>query len=102
MYACNNGRFDVVNYFSVRRINLNVLDLDGKSLLVKTLLAEQYELASKLIIRGADVDFRNSDGQTALTIAINLRRIPMAKYLLVNGANPHIEDRTSKDSCDYA
>jgi len=26
----------------------------------------------------------------------------MAKYLLANGANPHIEDLTSKDSCDYA
>ena len=26
----------------------------------------------------------------------------MAKYLLANGANPHIEDSTSKDSCDYA
>ena len=26
----------------------------------------------------------------------------MAKYMLANGANPHIEDLTSKDSCDYA
>lgn len=26
----------------------------------------------------------------------------MAKYLIGNGANPHVEDITSKDSCDYA
>ena len=57
MHACTHARFEVVNYLSVRRIDLNVQDQDGKSLLVKTLLAEQYELASKLIIRGADVDF---------------------------------------------
>jgi len=26
----------------------------------------------------------------------------MAKFLLANGANPHIEDESGKDSCDYA
>jgi DNA primase catalytic subunit len=57
MHACVHARFEVVNYLSVRRIDLNVQDQDAKSLLVKTLLAEQYELASKLIIRGADIDY---------------------------------------------
>jgi len=33
---------------------------------------------------------------------VELRRIPMAKFLLANGANPHIEDESGKDSCDYA
>ena len=26
----------------------------------------------------------------------------MAKYLIINGANQHLEDKTEKDSCDYA
>lgn len=71
MHACQHAKFDVVNYLSVRKVDLNIQDSEGRSLLMKCLLAEQYELASKLITRGADIDFVNQqNGQTALTIAI--------------------------------
>lgn len=31
-----------------------------------------------------------------------MQRIPIAKYLVVNGANVHLEDGSGRDSCDYA
>jgi len=40
MHACFHGRFDVVNYLSVRKVDLNILDQDDRSLLVRALLVE--------------------------------------------------------------
>lgn len=57
MYAASYDNFDVVNYLSVRGLNLDVEDREGKTLLLKTLLAEKYELASKLLSRGASINF---------------------------------------------
>ena len=57
MYAAVHKMFDLVNYFSVRGLPIDVEDREGKSLLLHTVLAENYELATKLISRGASVDF---------------------------------------------
>lgn len=35
-------------------------------------------------------------------MSLIMRRVAAAKFLLVNGANAHYEDRTGRDSCDYA
>ena len=35
-------------------------------------------------------------------MALIQRRISVAKFLLANGAFPHLEDSTGRDSCDYA
>ncbi len=57
MYAAVHKMFDLVNYFSVRGLPIDVEDREGKSLLLHTVLAENYEIATKLISRGASVDF---------------------------------------------
>lgn len=49
IYAAGYGNFDAVNYLSIRGVNLDVEDREGKSLLLKTLLSEKYEVATKLI-----------------------------------------------------
>jgi ankyrin repeat protein len=49
MYAAQYGNFDAVNYLSIRGVHLDVEDREGKSLLLRTLMSEKYELASKLI-----------------------------------------------------
>jgi ankyrin repeat protein len=57
MYAAQYGNFDAVNYLSMRGVHLDVEDREGKSLLLRTLMAEKYELATKLIQRGAKVNY---------------------------------------------
>lgn len=57
MYAAIYGNFEAVNYLSVRGLMLDVEDREGKSLLLRTLLAEKYDLASKLLSRGATVNY---------------------------------------------
>ena len=48
----------------------DVEDREGKTVLVRVLEAYKFELATKLIRRGADVNSVNREGRTALTIAI--------------------------------
>jgi uncharacterized protein len=100
--AILHRKFEAVNYLSVRGLNLNVCDSEGRSLLLRVLMEEKSDLAKNLIQRGADIDFRNHDGTTALSMAIQMQRIPIAKYLVVNGASAHLEDGSGRDSCDYA
>ena len=57
MYAAQYGNFDAVNYLSMRGVHLDVEDREGKSLLLRTLMAEKYELETKLIQRGAKVNY---------------------------------------------
>ena len=80
----------------------DVEDREGKTVLVRVLEAYKFELATKLIRRGADVNSVNREGRTALTIAILQHRVPIVEYLLKNQANPHIEDFQGRCSCDYA
>ncbi len=35
-------------------------------------------------------------------MAVEQLRLEAVKFILENGANPHIEDFTGRDACDYA
>ena len=56
MYAAIIGNWETVNYLSIRGILLDVEDKEGKTLLFRAVAGEQYELASKLLRRGANVN----------------------------------------------
>jgi len=55
-------------------------------------------------MRGADINHCNKiTGLTPLHMAIEARiNSKVIKFLLVNGANPHIEDYNGLDCCDKA
>ena len=54
-------------------------------------------------MRGANVNFQNSDYRTPLHLAIEKKLpSPILKMLLKLGANPHMEDKNGKDCCDKA
>ena len=52
----------------------------------------EFEIALKLIKRGANVNFVNSRHQTPLLQCIETMNIDGISFLLANDANPHIED----------
>ena len=81
---------------------LDIEDRDGKTVLMRALWGENFELATKLISRGANINAVNREGRTALTHAVSEKRLSIIDFLLKNGANPHIEDLSGKDCCDYA
>ncbi len=63
---------------------------------------EQFELAQKLLKRGASVDIVDSHGKTYLVQCLEAGNYNAVGFLLHNNANPHIEDNQGHDACDYA
>ena len=54
------------------------------------------------MVRGAQIDYVNRNGNTALHICIENNRKEAVKFLLSKGANPHIMDLDGQDACDKA
>ena len=52
--------------------------------------------------RGADINLVNRDGKTALSILVQRHYLDQVRFLLEKGADPHIEDLSGRDACDYA
>lgn len=102
MFSSIRNKTGIVNYLSLRAQMLDSEDNNHITILVHQILQGRYIMASRLLKRGAKVDFVNSDGHTALHICIDNRLIEQCKFLLQNGANPHIMDIQGRDVCDKA
>ena len=59
-------------------------------------------MASKLIVRGSNINYVNRNGQTALQMAVENMQKNAVKFLLQKGAEVHIMDLTGEDACDKA
>ena len=59
-------------------------------------------MARKLLVRGANLDYVNSNGNTALHLCVENQLNSAVEFLLKKGANPHIMDLSGEDACDKA
>ena len=59
-------------------------------------------MASRLMVRGAKIDYVNKNGLTALHLCIENNLREAVEFLLFKGANPHIMDLKGEDACDKA
>lgn len=59
-------------------------------------------MAAKLINRGAEINYVNRNGNTALHLCIEHELTEAVKFLLDKQADPHIADMEMLDSCDRA
>ena len=59
-------------------------------------------MASRLLVRGSNINYVNRNGYTALHICVQNKLIDATNFLLLKGANPHIMDFEGKDACDHA
>ena len=57
-------------------------------------------MATRIINRGSNINYVNSNGKTPLHIFIENKLIEQCKYLLSKNADPHIMDLTGLDVCD--
>jgi ankyrin repeat protein len=69
-FAYANGKDFIVNYLSLRVKNLDTEDPEGYTVFSRYVLDNNLEMANKLISRGAQINFTNREGKTALTLAI--------------------------------
>jgi ankyrin repeat protein len=87
------GNFDIVNYLMVRGCDLNCASpINDMTPLLACILSMQFDLAQKMIKRGANIDKVNKNGKTYLLQCIEQMNMQAVGFLLKNNANPHIED----------
>ena len=102
-FAAFSNQDSILNYISLRVRNLDDEDpFEAHTVFVHYVLKNDFEMASKLLQRGSNLNYTNRDGKTPLSLAILLENDNAVKYLLGKGADPHYEDLIGKDSCDYA
>jgi ankyrin repeat protein len=102
MFASAKGCNEIVNYLTLRTKDLNEEDAHSLTILMHYLFKGNLKMASKLIVRGADVNYCNKNGNTALHLCIENNLKEAVVCLLKKGANPHIMDLNDEDSCDKA
>lgn len=83
----------VKKYIAAKK-NLNEKDsMGGSSPLITACLYEKKEIALLLIKAGADINFQNNDGSTALHISAFFCKPEMVKFLLSQKANKTIKNK---------
>ena len=85
------------------RADLNQADTYGDTVLhTATMLRAGSSVIKTLTSNGADINARNKEGVTPLTIAIQSEDINTIKYLTANGANIHTQDTHGKSPLSMA
>lgn len=81
--------------------NLDIEDQKGSTPLMKSLLDKRFMSIAQFILNsGANVNYKNHQGKTALHMAIENRDTEAINWLLSHQANPHIENVSGSDCCD--
>ena len=66
------------------------------------LVKNDFKMVRKLLSRGANIDFVNRNGNTALHLCVKMKRAEAVKFLLEKNAQQHITDLEGRDACDMA
>lgn len=77
-------------------------DSNSITILMHQLFSMNFKMASRLIVRGANIDYVNWNGNTALHLCIQMQLKESVRFLLFKNANKHIMDLTGEDACDKA
>lgn len=89
MWACKDGKVDVVSDFLAKGVDPDVRDRTGYTPLMWASFGSCLACAERLLTAGADVDAVMPGRKfNALTGAVRKGRSNMVKLLLSNGANP--------------
>jgi ankyrin repeat protein len=70
MFASAKGYDEIVNYLTLRTKDLNEEDTNSLTILVQYLYKKDFKMSAKLIVRGANVDYVNINGNTALHLCV--------------------------------
>jgi uncharacterized protein len=102
MYASTKGYNEIINYLTLRSNDLDQEDSNGVTILMNYLFKKDLKMCSKLLTRGANINYANKAGCTALHACIEHKIPESVGFLLKKGANPHLMDLAGLDCCDKA
>lgn len=87
LYACNEGKFEVVKYLAQQGCSLDTTDDDGVSVMGYALFNGHKKLAIWLIENGANVNLADNWGKTAFAQACWKGSLAIAKLLQQHGCD---------------
>ena len=101
--AVRKGDLEMCRMLMSYGASLNLIARDRRSSpVLDAVSAGKQEAAELLINSGADLNFRNRNGQTALVVAIGARMEGIADLLIDRGADITIRDSLGMTAVEYA
>ena len=101
--AVRNGDVEICRLLMSYGAKLNIIARDRcTSPVIDAVMAQKTNIAELLIDAGADVDFKNRNGQSALIIAIGARMEAISHMLIDKGADVKIKDSLGMTASGYA
>ncbi|EHH62029.1 hypothetical protein EGM_20206, partial [Macaca fascicularis] len=94
-WACVNGHAEVVTFLVDRKCQLDVLDGENRTPLMKALQCQREACANILIDSGADLNVVDMYGNTALHYAVYSENLSMVAKLLSHGAVIEVQNKAS-------
>jgi ankyrin repeat protein len=103
MEAVNDGYFDAVKQYLTKSKNVNFQDEEGRTLLMRALSLQHFDIAKLLIQSGATISIpRDLDGLSALHFAAIGGDYDSVKLLIDNKAEVKAVDKKGKTALMYA
>lgn len=94
--AAEVGNLEMMNYFFSKGVKVSSLAL------IVDYRYGNLEAVKLLVEKGADVDFQQRWGHTALMVAAKDGHVDVVKYLLEQGANLFLKDRNNDTAMNIA
>jgi hypothetical protein len=101
--AARSRNRDVIRFLISEGADVNLLAEDrGTTALIDSVMAQHPGIAEDLVKAGINLDVKDKNGQTALTVAAGASMEEMVGLLLKAGANPDIPDCLGASARKYA
>ena len=84
---------DFKNFFEKFKINPDLTDKNGNSLLILAVKSNCFQIVNYLINKGSSVNFQNKNNNTPLHFALTLRNFEIADMLIKQGADEQIPNK---------
>jgi ankyrin repeat protein len=99
--ACYRGNQDVAKFLIQNGADLNYVSVNGTALMACVFKSE-FELVDELLKKNINLDLTDTNGQTALMLAVQFINVGMVKKLVFAGANKALKCKQDKTAFEYA
>ena len=89
----NKNFYGFKKVFEKNKINPDLCDYNGNSLLILSIKNNCFQIANYLLNIGASVNFKTKNNNTPLHFAFTLRNFEIADMLIKQGANEQIQNK---------
>jgi len=100
--AVANGNSAIFDYLIEHGADVNESDASGRTLMHSAALANQVEMLGRLHALGLEIDAQDNKGRTPLALAAMKGAEGSVEWLVENGADPAICDRTRRNPLAWA